>query len=101
MVNSDKQERSRIVQLKDRPNRSKGKGLKYDKLEMQTYLWSDKLSLKEAKLLFKIRTRMLDVKTNFKNKYIRKNTPEYDNLLCEICKTHIDNTKKTFSNALS
>ena len=45
---------NKLIELKNRPNKSKGKGLEYNKLEMQTYLWSDKLTLKEAKLLFKI-----------------------------------------------
>ena len=75
----------KLIELKDRPNGSKGKGLKYDKLEMQTYLWSDKLSLKEAKLLFKIRTRMLDVKTNFKNKYITNSVKLPEAIYCSFC----------------
>ena len=63
---------------------------------MQAYLLSDKITVKEAKMLFKIRTRMLDVKRNYKNKYLSKNRSDYESLLCEICKGHEDNTENIF-----
>ena len=50
---------------------------------MQTHLVSNKLNSSEAKFLFKIRTCMLGVKTNFKEKF--KN-----NLSCQICLSHTD-----------
>ena len=40
---------------------SKGKNLKYDELTMQPYLYSDKLTTKQAKFLMKIRFRVLEV----------------------------------------
>ena len=57
---------------------------------------SDKLTTKEAKLLFKIRTGMLDVRENFKNKYTNKNESDESNkeaLLCQLCKNHVDNSE--------
>ena len=63
---------------------------------MQPYLLSNKLFVKEAKMLFKIRTRMIEVKRNYKNKYLNKNKSEYESLLCGICKTHEDNTENIF-----
>ena len=46
-------------------------------------LVSNKLNSNEAKLLFKINSRMLGVKANFKDKF--KN-----NLVCQACLSHID-----------
>ena len=59
----------------------KGKDLKYSKLKTNEYLISNKFTVQQSKLLFKIRSRMLAVKMNFKNKY-------KDNevlLQCKIC----------------
>ena len=50
---------------------------------MQTHLVSNKLNSSEAKFLFKIRTCMLGVKTNFKEKF--KN-----NLSCQVCLSHTE-----------
>ena len=49
--------------------------------------------MKESKLLFKIRTRMLDIKHNYKKKYSSKNGSENDSFLCNICKSHEDNAE--------
>ena len=49
---------------------------------MQNYLAPKGLSLKQAKLLFQLRTQMLDVRTNFGNKY--------DDVLCPLCKEKPD-----------
>ena len=46
-------------------NMTKLKNIKYKKLEMQGYLKSQKIKLKMKKILFKARTRMLNVKDNF------------------------------------
>ena len=45
--------------------------LKHTKLQMQSYLKSSKLKIKteEARTIFKLRSRMADVKTNYKGKY--------------------------------
>ena len=47
---------------------SKLKNIKYEKLEMQTYLKSQKISLIKKRVLFKARTRMLNVQNNFGKK---------------------------------
>ena len=50
---------------------------------MQDYLVTEKLSLSEKRLLFSLRTRMLDVKNNFKSKF-------GENLNCSLCKNHLE-----------
>ena len=57
-------------------SKTKLKNLKYEFLERQQYV--TKLPPKTAKLVFKIRTSMIDVKTNFKSKYA-------DDMTCRIC----------------
>ena len=66
----------------EKQKRSKVREVKHDNLEMQNYLTPTGLSLKQAKLLFQLRSRMLDVRTNFKNKY--------NDLLCPVCKEKPD-----------
>ena len=60
-------------------NHSKGKELEYSYLEMQRYLKPSQINKthKDAITIFRLRTRMTNVKANFKGKY--------DNLSCEIC----------------
>ena len=49
------------------------------KLEIQKYLEAGDHSVKESKFLFSLRTRMLDVKTNYGEKYFLKMCPS-----CEL-----------------
>ena len=57
----------------------KGKEIKYKTLELQDYLRPEaNLNIKEKKSIFKIRTRMIDIKENFKNKH--------KNFKCDACK---------------
>ena len=54
---------------------------------MQKYLQTDEITTKEAKLLFKVRTEMIEVKQNYKNKYIKKSNESEVNekaLLCPL-----------------
>ena len=62
--------------------KSKMKNLRYYKLELQDYLKSDKISTKRKKILFKFRTRMVNVGHNFGNKN-----------KCPLCKTEEDTQK--------
>ena len=55
--------------LSEKAKRSKLKELEYRKLECQNYLRSTELETREKKFLFQIRTRMIDLKVNFKNHY--------------------------------
>ena len=48
---------------------SKVKDIEYENLSMQAYLSDKRFSSKEKQLLFKLRTKMIDVKGNFKNMY--------------------------------
>ena len=66
--------------------KSKGKEIQYTKLGH--YLASNSnLTLQEKKEVFKIRTRMTDVKNNFKNKY--------ENLNCDKCKEKNQHNEET------
>ena len=48
---------------------SKVQSIKYGKFCIQDYLSSSKFNMREKQLLFKLRTRMLDTKNNFKSIY--------------------------------
>ena len=50
----------------------------YEKLEQQKYLKDVRFSKAESQLLFELRTRMVNVKSNFKNLY-------GNNLECQTC----------------
>ena len=65
-----------LYNYRDKENRSKTKNLK--SFRLQPYLINENLSIKEKKLLFSLRTRMADVKTNYKNKYLF-------NMQCRLC----------------
>ena len=56
---------------------SKVRDIQHSKWEMQGYLQPNQeyLSIQEAKFIFLLRTRMLDVKVNFENKYRDKSCP--------------------------
>ena len=62
--------------ISDRNNKdgSKGKDLTYTKLKTENYLINEKFSPQESKLLFKLRSRMLNVKGIFKSKYLNNDT---------------------------
>ena len=85
--------------MAEKAKHKKGRKLKYNKLEIQKYLITDKISTKEAKLLFKVRTEMIEVRQNYKNKYIKKsNEPDINEeaLLCPLCHDHVDNVENMF-----
>ena len=64
-----------------RGKHSKTKNLKT--FTFQTYLQSGKFTTKEKKLLFSLRTRSIDVKTNYKNKH-------KFNMQCSLCEDEND-----------
>ena len=55
------------------------KEIEYDKLETQQYMRSPLFTNDEVNLLFAIRSRFIDCKMNFKNKY------DKNNLNCSVC----------------
>ena len=57
---------------------SKVDNIKYEHIETQPYLKSPKFSTDEKQLLFKLRTRMTDVKCNFESMFD-------DNTECNLC----------------
>ena len=57
---------------------SKMSKLKYEKLEMQKYLYSNKINKTEGQQLFKFRTRMALFGNNFRN--------GLDNIECPLCR---------------
>ena len=71
--------------MKEKEKREKGENLTYKKLDMQSYLYCDKIKSRDAKFLFKIRTEMLDVRKNFETKY-QNNTC----MTCPVCHSHTD-----------
>ena len=64
---------------KKKESHTKMNGVEYEKIEVQKYIKSNSsLKNEEKYILFKFRTRMAEVKNNFKNKYTNK--------LCPLCK---------------
>ena len=57
------------------------------KIKRERYM--DILQQKQARILFKLRTRMISVRNNFKNKY--------EDLMCPRCKKEIDDEKYLFT----
>ena len=70
--------------MKNKENRSKSKNLNSYKL--QSYLKTDKMTTKQKKLLFSLRTRSVDVKSNYKSKY-------KFNMQCRLCEKFEDSEK--------
>ena len=60
--------------------------LEFTELKCAPYLENQSISQREAKLLFKLRTRMYQVKCNFKGLYL-------NNLSCDLCKSAICNQR--------
>ena len=58
---------------------SKVSNIKYKKLEIQKYMTSNIFTNEEVNLLFAIRSRAIDCKSNYKNRY------KEDDLKCRIC----------------
>ena len=52
--------------------------INFSKLELQDYLKPGKIDTELAKFIFLIRSRMLEVKSNFKS--------SHSSLLCDLCK---------------
>ena len=55
--------------------------LKYEEIKTSKYLLSEKITIAEKKVLFKLRTRMMPVSSNFGDKTRR----------CQICSIDFDN----------
>ena len=68
--------------LEIKSTHSKGKEANFKKIEKQEYLRNNFLSKKQKSLLFNLRFRMTNMKTNFKNMYT-----EYT---CDLCKNDDD-----------
>ena len=73
-----------LIKIKEK--HSKMKNVNYKNLSLQPYLSDSRFSLKQKQLLFKLRTRMLDIKGNFKVTY--KN-----NIQCDLCNENIDQSQ--------
>ena len=88
----DKIEKAALSYLKERQKmHSKVKDIKYEKLEVQKYMVSPLFTDEEVNLLYAIRSRALNCKTNFKNKYSN------DDLLCILCKEEDDTQQHLLS----
>ena len=60
-------------------NHSKVLHIPHSLLDMQDYLKPNSASIEESKFTFSIRSRMLDIRTNFRGKYMDSDT------LCPVC----------------
>ena len=67
---------------KEKKNHSKVAHIVHKKLEMENYLKPCETSTNEGKFLFILRTRMLELKGNFRNKY--------SDVICPCCKLEED-----------
>ena len=56
--------------------------LVYDRLEPQSYLNDEKITLEEKKLIFQFRTRMINVGNNYK--------AGRSSVICPLCSLHFD-----------
>ena len=63
--------------------------VEHEKFQFQKYFQPSGSSIDEVKLLFQLRSRMVDVRINFKNKY--------DDTLCPLCKAADDSQEHVFS----
>ena len=70
---------TKLMEIRSR--HSKSKVAEYNKLETSGYLRSNIFTVTQSRLLFKIRSRMLDVKMNFKNNY----NDDITLLTCDQC----------------
>ena len=70
----------------------KMKQITFNKIACKDYLKDPRISQTEAKLLFKLRTYMYPVKTNFKN-HAKQNKTD---LNCELCKSELDTQQQLF-----
>ena len=56
--------------------------MKHDKMTMQDYLCPNEINQEEAKFIFQLRTRMVDVKTNYGGRHTDD--------LCPLCRDEVD-----------
>ena len=73
-----------LFNLKNKENWSKSKNL--NTYKYQDYLLTNRLTTKQKKLLFSLRTWTIDVKTNYKSMHTF-------NMLCRLCKKEEDSEK--------
>ena len=78
----------RLIGIKE--NHSKVKHLSYSNLEMQNYLKSNRVkpTKSEIQTIFEMRSRVTDVKLNFRGKY--------ENLECRVCKSNEESQKHVY-----
>ena len=68
---------------------SKSKALSHSELNMKEYFKSQELNTEQIKFLFKLRSRMLSFRANFKEHYLKNQNKERA-LLCPLCQKHED-----------
>ena len=87
MVNQAIKEKTFADLEKKKESHSKVKNIMHERLEMQGYLKPNKIKMKieEAQEIFRMRSRVTDLKTNFKGKY--------ESFECDVCKID-DETQK-------
>ena len=63
----------------EKAKHDKVKHIVHPKVELQNYLRPNSLTNEESKFIFQLRTRMIEVKCNYKGRYLNSNT------LCPVC----------------
>ena len=87
-VVKEKLEQKTFMKLENlKKNHSKVKNIEHNRMVMQKYLQpnSMKMSKEDAQLIFRIRSKMSNVKCNFKGKY--------EDLKCRACKSEDEDQK--------
>lgn len=78
LIKDKSKELTLLILLNQKENHSKLNNLRYSELKMQNYLQNPKISVREARILFKFRTRMIPCWKNFKG----ERPPQQ----CQICR---------------
>ena len=75
---------------KQKQTHSKSKNISHSRLEMQKYFRNKKLHAEEINFLFKLRSRMLPVKINFRNHEHDQDMDICILCLCPLCQSFQD-----------
>ena len=81
--------------LSEQEGKSKVKDIKYNQFKLQKYLTSNLFSNYEVEILNKLRSRNINLKSNFKTKFTKDNIM---NLQCSFDNCLLQKIKNTFSN---
>ena len=81
IVKTKTEERANEIYKNESEKRKKLKCLNQNKTKIKRVRYIDILQQKKTRILFKLRTRIINVRSNFKNKY--------EDLMCPRCKKRL------------